>query len=120
MENRVNRKSPQQLVKELLEAAREQKPVWPAIPLKATDGGYHPEKFKGVDLTHIWIDEASHITDAVKYGQIPPDLIRTESKKLSDYSDADLIMEMISRGYAAMKLPRDGGPPKVLRDDNMG
>lgn len=38
-----------------------------------------------------------------------------ERKLLHDYSDAELVMEMIRRGYAAMKLPGDGGPPEVLR-----
>lgn len=36
-------------------------------------------------------------------------------KTLGDFSDAELVMEMIKRGYATMKLPKDGGPPEVLR-----
>lgn len=59
---------------------------------------------------------AKHQIDALKYAmqgamtqQVPkkPD-IRT-------VSDAEMVMEMIRRGFAVMKLPEDGGPPEALR-----
>lgn len=34
---------------------------------------------------------------------------------LTTYKDAELVMDMIRRGYAVMKLPEGGGPPDVLR-----
>lgn len=57
-----------------------------------------------------------HARDALAYGLAASRLHRPRSEKtLADFSDADLVMEMIRRGYAAMKLPADGGPPETLR-----
>jgi hypothetical protein len=70
----------------------------------------------------VFVDESSHISDAwamaALYGKgvwnsrsAPP------IKALADYSDAELVMHMIERGYACMKVPADGGPPKALRGE---
>lgn len=67
-----------------------------------------------------WIDEAKdidqHVMDALRYKNLggAGTTVRAE-KTLADFKDAELVMEMIRRGYAAMKLPSDGGPPEVLR-----
>lgn len=37
------------------------------------------------------------------------------ARSLPDYSDAEMVMDMIRRGYAVMKLPEGGGPPEVLK-----
>lgn len=70
----------------------------------------------------ITVDESSHMSDAWKYmmaglgdSKSSYSTWGAERKLLHDYSDAELVMEMIRRGYAAMKLPGDGGPPEVLR-----
>lgn len=66
----------------------------------------------------ISIDEASTIDqgiiDAVLYGQSASRLHHV-TPGLDTYSDAQLVMHMIGRGYAVMKLPADGGSPEVLR-----
>lgn len=41
---------------------------------------------------------------------------RLQEKTLVDFPDHEMVMEMIRRGYAVMKLPKDGGPPEVLRN----
>jgi hypothetical protein len=41
----------------------------------------------------------------------PPTIVA----KIGSHTDAEMVMEMIRRGYAVMKLPEDGGPPEVLR-----
>lgn len=76
-------------------------------------GGDVPVKIQGLDATFLGFDE-SHVIDALAYGQAQARVTRPSHKPLTDYSDAELVMEMIRRGYAAMKLPADGGPPKVL------
>lgn len=60
-----------------------------------------------------------HMIDAMMYGQgaqtlraPPPPVVPT----IESFRDAELIMEMLKRGYACMKLPADGGPPEVLRN----
>lgn len=69
-----------------------------------------------------WLDEIrdpayQDMVDAMKYGvsAASQTSYRRADKTLADFGDAELVMEMIRRGYAAMKLPADGGPPEVLR-----
>lgn len=73
--------------------------------------------------THVWMDDASHFHDALLYGQAASRLHRSSSMQtgvtvedpLAKFKDHELIMALLKRGYAAMKLPADGGPPEVLR-----
>lgn len=47
--------------------------------------------------------------------QIPvPQMIITH-KPLAELATVDLVMEMLKRGFAVMKLPEDGGIPEVLK-----
>lgn len=73
------------------------------------------DHIRGFEHTFIGIDEASHFHDTFVYGQAASRLHRPVEEQLAKFGDADLIMEMLKRGYAAMKLPSDGGPPEVLR-----
>lgn len=66
-----------------------------------------PEELAGVD---------QHILDALKYGfgasqtQVAP-----ETPAIEKHTNAEMVMEMLRRGFAVMKLPEDGGPPEVFR-----
>lgn len=73
-------------------------------PLRAGDPPFH-----GVDLNQRWFEEY------VKAVQTPPKPMVVH-KPLEDIDNATLVMEMIKRGFAVMKLPADGGPPTALRD----
>jgi len=79
----------------------------------------------GIGAQHIWVDPAEPaprqpmseearkiVRDIINGGQVAGRLHRPTppAKTLAEYSDAELIMEMIGRGFAAMKIP-DG---KVL------
>ncbi len=85
--------------------------------------GSPPKPINGIEVNRVFADESGnlvqHQIDAMTYLadiQVQSRLHRTSTQKtLSDFSDADLVMEMIKRGYAAMKLPKDGGPPETLR-----
>ncbi len=74
-----------------------------------------------LDTKTIFVDESSHVSDAWALAALSSKqgmwATRTALpiKALTDYSDAELVMHMIERGYACMKLPKDGGPPEVLR-----
>lgn len=63
-------------------------------------------------------DTDQHIRDAIVYGvgaklqHVPPTV---QVKHLSDYTDAEMVMDMLRRGFAVMRLPEDGGPPEALR-----
>jgi hypothetical protein len=67
------------------------------------------------EITYIGFDEASHIDDALVYGRMGAKMTGAV-KALSEHSDAALIMELLSRGYACMKCPEPGMPPEVLRN----
>lgn len=74
--------------------------------------------FAGLEARVLGIDEASHIRDAMLYGTGVQQTWRasgTVSDSLTSYSDAQLVMEMIKRGYAVAKA-RDGAIPEVLTD----
>lgn len=53
------------------------------------------------------------LNDAVRYGTSTAKTVRVKGP--ADFSDAEMVMDMIRRGYAVMKLPADGGPPEALR-----
>lgn len=74
------------------------------------------EEVQGLKLTSMGSDVYDHLADALAYQQAAARTYRVRTTKtVTDFSDAELIMELIRRGYAAMKLPSDGGPPEVLR-----
>ena len=66
--------------------------------------------FRGRSLDSVWWDELAKMTQQVPVKPI------VAHKPLSEISNADLVMEMLKRGFAVMKLPEDGGPPTALRD----
>jgi hypothetical protein len=35
--------------------------------------------------------------------------------RLDEFTDAELVMHMLGRGYACMKVPASGEPPETLR-----
>lgn len=64
----------------------------------------------GRKIEQTWIDEISKMTRHIPVKPI------IAHKPLAEISNADLVMEMLKRGFAVMKLPDDGGPPTALRD----
>lgn len=72
------------------------------------------ERIQGRELTFIGFDESSHIGDALLYGQSASRMHRPAEEQLAKFSNAELVMEMLKRGYAVMKCP-DGQPPETLR-----
>lgn len=70
-----------------------------------------------ISPSRFWVDELGniddHMLDALKYGASVQQL--TRPKSLADYPDVEMVMDMLRRGYAVMKLPKDGGPPEVFR-----
>lgn len=57
--------------------------------------------------------DMDHLRDALQYG-IDTRQVYVEPA-IEKHSDAEMVMEMIRRGYAVMKLPADGGPPESMR-----
>lgn len=47
------------------------------------------------------------------YHQMPP--VQIPKPTAADFSTPDLVMEMLSRGYAVIKMPEDGSLPDVLK-----
>lgn len=70
-----------------------------------------PVEVKSITMSEI--DE--HLRDAVLYGRGA--LQARVEPPLKKFSNAELVMEMLERGFAVMKLPADGGPPETLRRD---
>lgn len=72
--------------------------------------------FKGHGISHTYFDELQKIgrEDWAEartriHRQVP------REKTLADFNDAELVMEMIRRGYAAMKLPEQGDASGVIK-----
>jgi hypothetical protein len=79
------------------------------------------EMFQGLEVTHVAYDEA-HILDAIAYGTATGRMTGSNfgqsiprPKTLKDYSNADLVMEMLERGFAVVKTPAPGQFPEVLK-----
>lgn len=76
---------------------------------------------RGTPEHPAWLDAIRYFNDLdleqakARLRRLPPSPPVVVVKTLADYSDADLVMEMMRRGYAAMKLPADGSAPEVLR-----
>jgi len=66
------------------------------------------------DSVDLGLSLDQHMRDAMRYGQAAPRVHRAPTT-LQDFSDSEMVMDMIRRGYAVMKLPDDGGPPGVLK-----
>lgn len=41
--------------------------------------------------------------------------MQVKTKTLDDFGTADLVMEMLKRGFAVMKMPEDGSLPETLK-----
>lgn len=79
-----------------------------------------PQEFQGTHGLNIWRDEAAdidkHIADALLYGQVASRLHRaTPQPTLDSFQDYELIMELIKRGYAAMKIPEGRSAPEIFK-----
>lgn len=92
--------------------------LFPLQQEQAQSRVHRPGVVPPIKVHHISIDEAGsidqHMIDALKYGMGAK--MQVLEKPLTEYHDVDMIMEMLRRGYAVMKLPADGKPPEVLRD----
>ncbi len=76
---------------------------------------YDFELLREREVAFVGIDE--HLSDALMYGQTANRIHRATPKTpLGDYSDADLIMHMLNRGYAVLKCPNQ--PPEMLRAED--
>ncbi len=75
---------------------------------------------RGMDVSRVWADETAQWTDLMqrlataKYGLGGLAAQAKSEPPLTKFKDHELIMELIKRGYAAMKMP-DGGVPEVLK-----
>lgn len=47
--------------------------------------------------------------------QVSP-ITAMRDKPLTAFTDAELIMDMLRRGYAVLKCPEPGEPPETLKD----
>ncbi len=61
------------------------------------------------------IDIDKHLAQAMQYGSATISRAPVQAS-LTTYTDAEMVMDMIRRGYAVMKLPEGGGPPDMLRE----
>jgi hypothetical protein len=57
---------------------------------------------------------SKHIRDALLYGQSATRKAKVEPT-IDQHSDADMVMEMLRRGYAVIKMPADGSTPENLK-----
>lgn len=73
-----------------------------------------PGEFRGQVHDAVFVDEACHISDAMKYGSLADRLLRMPSaqripvqikKPLSEFATAELVMELLGRGFAVQKVP---------------
>jgi hypothetical protein len=63
----------------------------------------------GDSAIDAWLYGASMIKQRLLTGMPKP---RT---RLDEFTDAELVMHMLGRGYACMKVPASGEPPETLR-----
>jgi hypothetical protein len=61
------------------------------------------------------VDAADEILQALTQVKAQP-RVKTSEEKLAEFSDTELIMEMLRRGYAVLKCPEPGQPPEALKD----
>ncbi len=66
---------------------------------------------------HHEVDRCKHLADAMRYvqSQQAPPQVQIVEKPISDLKTADMIMELLGRGYAVIKMPEGGGVPDVLK-----
>ena len=101
--------------RKLVDDFREKFPM-PQIP-KASDMEIEQAKSRlwrnGRDIDCVFIDESSHLSDAIAYG-LGAKRVFGGPRALSEYENHELVMEMLKRGFAVMPIP-DQGPPDVLK-----
>lgn len=68
----------------------------------------------GPEVHTVYLDESSHLSDAFVYGLGAQKSAFGGARALSEYKDAELVMEMLKRGFAVMPVP-DNGPPGTLK-----
>lgn len=68
----------------------------------------------GPEVHTVFLDESSHLSDAMLYGLGASKTAFGGARALSEYKDAELVMEMLKRGFAVMPVPGNG-PPDVLK-----
>lgn len=99
-------------------------PIPPGVERVELEHGPHPDQLEArlfrtgrhVEVKPITMSEIDeHLRDAVLYGTST--LQAKVEPPLKKFSNSELIMEMLERGFAVMKLPADGGPPETLRRD---
>lgn len=66
------------------------------------------------EVRHVSLDESSHIRDAWLYGQSAMQTGITAEDPLAKFKDHELIMALLARGYACMRVP-ESGTPEVLQ-----
>ena len=67
-------------------------------------------QFRGRDISDAWWEEQLALM------QVPSRIVRLpDNKPLDEIDNATLVMEMIKRGFAVMKLPENGEPPEALK-----
>jgi hypothetical protein len=64
-------------------------------------------------LGHSYQREADAIR-SMQLQQAQPQ-VQIVEKPISDFKTADMIMELLGRGYAVIKMPEGGGLPEVLK-----
>lgn len=89
-----NLRTPQELVDKLRDAVVNRRPD-------------QPEK--------DWSDDLAEQARAQAVAAQVKAATAVRARSLPDFSDAEMVMDMIRRGYAVMKLPEGGGPPEVLK-----
>lgn len=73
------------------------------------------EKHPPVQVFDMNVEQArSHLSDAFLYGLGAQKTAFGGARALSEYKDAELVMEMLKRGFAVMPVPGNG-PPDVLK-----
>lgn len=86
-------------------------PKPPMIPPPTADMAV--EKIRGSGFELAVLDEwDNHLRDAIMYGQTATRVTRTPS--LRTFSNAELINEMLDRGFAVMKIPEGKDKPDVF------
>lgn len=92
----------------------------------AKAAGIQAEK---AQMSQIWVDELAPVDQSSDWHKdMFIDSYRSQNRmsgsnraataktpSIADFSNAEMVMDMLRRGYAVMKLPEDGGPPEVLR-----
>lgn len=79
------------------------------------------DAFYGRALSSSWTDESAKIDEQAlrslaRYGTSARVQQMPKNKPLIEISNADLVMEMLRRGFVVMKCPEPGVMPEALKD----